>query len=77
MRIYSKILLLSQLSTDGCERPPVHMLDTGAWVDLPSSVDERGRYLARLYDIDPDMRVGLLYANREDFHAKTQGKYLS
>lgn len=48
----------------------------GAGYDLPhaASWSDWGRFLAHLFDIDPNARA-TYYANASDFHAKTAGRF--
>lgn len=72
MRIYSNVLKLSDLNPGD---PPVPVPPEGVWIELSDATNVHGPYLARLYDLDSNMRVGLWYKNRADFHAKTTGIY--
>lgn len=64
---------------NGHKRRKTNSGQYGAYLNA-ATYDEWGYWFAALYEADPTARCGgsvkdPVYADREDFHAKTEGKY--
>lgn len=47
----------------------------GAEASYAATWDEHGHWMAAVYALDPEARIGP-YADADDFHAQTEGRYL-